>query len=356
MVPIPDPDRTERGSAVASRWLGLFVIAVGFLFAVQLLSGATTALAPQIEATIRTVVTTGTAALGVSWLASYVLLNGSVVAAIAISLFASDLVTAPQLFLMVAGSRLGSAGIVVLVGGFDFLQERRTSFREATALGLLAFVLTISIYLPATALGYVWVGRVPEVGLSGTRVLPLELVTPFTSWVVVSVGPAAAFVLALLLLLSVMRLLDCWLDRVQTDSLQSLSTRMLRHRWWSLALGLVVTALTTSVAFSLGIVVPLYNRDYVSRAEVVPYVLGASIGTLADTLLVAFVLRTPAGVTTVVLLLATASIVTLGALLGYERYSETVAAVHDRLLADPWMYAAFLATLVILPLVLVLLG
>lgn len=60
-----------------------------------------------------------------SWLVTYALTNGSVVAALALSLFQAGLVSLSEAFLMVAGSRLGGAAIVVLVGVFEYLQKRR---------------------------------------------------------------------------------------------------------------------------------------------------------------------------------------------------------------------------------------
>ncbi|MFB6201663.1 MAG: hypothetical protein ABEI98_06600 [Halorhabdus sp.] len=91
------------------------------------------ALAPELRPILSRVVHGSASALGSSWMSAYVLLNGSVVAAVALSLFDAQLVTATQLFLLVVGSRLGAAGIVVLVGGSDSLQQSAYSSRRATA-------------------------------------------------------------------------------------------------------------------------------------------------------------------------------------------------------------------------------
>jgi len=70
----------------------------------------------------------------------------------------------------------------------------------------------------------------------------------------------------------------------------------LQNKWVSFGLGLIVTGVTTSVAFSLGVIVPLYNRGHIKRDEIMPFVLGANIGTLVDTLIVAIALNTAVGV------------------------------------------------------------
>ncbi|EMA56162.1 Na+/phosphate symporter [Halococcus thailandensis JCM 13552] len=72
---------------------------------------------------------------------SYVLANGSVIAALSLTLFNAKLVAATQLFVMIVGSRLGGAAVVVFLGVADYLNEEVESFSEATSLGLLTFLV-----------------------------------------------------------------------------------------------------------------------------------------------------------------------------------------------------------------------
>jgi len=72
--------------------------------------------------------------VGISWLSAYVMLNGSIVAAIALSLHSADLMTVLELFLLVAGSRLGAAGIVLLIGALEYLRASEYSLPEAMRL------------------------------------------------------------------------------------------------------------------------------------------------------------------------------------------------------------------------------
>lgn len=51
--------------------------------------------------------------------------------------------------MVVAGSRLGAAAFVIPVGGIDFLRTRRR-LRAALGLGILSFVISHAVYLPAT--------------------------------------------------------------------------------------------------------------------------------------------------------------------------------------------------------------
>lgn len=325
-----------------------------FVFGITLLGAATEALSPALERLLAPVVVGDPSALGVAWLASYVLGNGSVVATLALSLFVNDLLGPSQLFLMVAGSRLGSAAIVLFVGALDYVQKGPLSLRDSLGLGLLAFVLTYTVYLPATLVGYVslpWArSAFARLDTVGAGVRAPSVLDPLTTALTEQFGGLVAFVVALALVVVSLRLFDRVFDRVDDEWLRAVVFSRFENPWLSFATGVVVTAATTSVAFSLGVVVPLYNRDYIERSEVVPYVLGANVGTFADTLLVAFVLQSPTAVATVVLLVGLGTVFTLVALLRYETYYEAVAAVHDRVLANRITMTVAITCLVLVPL------
>lgn len=331
-----------------------------FLFAVQLLGAATEAAAPLLRRVMVTVVVDDISALGLGWSGAYVVANGSVVAALALSLFKAELLSSTQLFLMVTGSRLGAAAIVVFIGAVDYLQHRRYSLTECVSMGLLTFLLTLSIYLPVTALGYVaWPlidGSV--IGLDQwwwVGVRPLRFFAPVSQSITTAVGPVPAFLLAVAVLLGSLKVFDRVLAGVDTATLRRRFFGQFRRTWLAFGAGLLITGVTTSVAFSLGVIVPLYNRRYVKREELVPYVLGANLGTLFDTLVVAIVLSTPTGVAVVLFLLVIATAVTLAALAVASRYTRLVATVDDRLVDDRVAFGVFVVVLLLLPLALLLL-
>ncbi|MFB6178589.1 MAG: sodium:phosphate symporter [Halorientalis sp.] len=350
----------DLGWVPSSLWLlGATAVAVAlFLFAVQLLGATTRAAAPTLRRVLTRIVVGEYSALGLSWLAAYGLGNGSVVAALALSLFSGGLVTTSQLFLMVAGSRLGAAAIVVFIGALEYVQKRRFSLQESVSMGLLTFLLTYSIYVPATVIGYlllpVTTGPVRAVG----PVQPIEggsppVFAPINSRLIASLGPPAALVLAVVVLFASLQLFDRILSRIDTQVLRAYLFRHFRRRWLSFGLGVLITILTTSVAFSLGVIVPLYNRNYVTRGELMPYVLGANLGTIVDSLVVALVLPTPVGVATVLLLLVVSSAVTLLALAGYEWYASTIERIDTHLRTDRRAFVVFVISLVLGPLTLV---
>ncbi|MBX0296119.1 sodium:phosphate symporter [Haloarcula nitratireducens] len=349
-----------RGRASGALVVGALVSLLLFLFAVQLLGASTAAAAAPLERFFRRYVTGSGQALGASWLATYVLTNGSVVAALSISLFKTGILTASQLFLMLAGSRLGGAAIVLLIGMLDYFQKRRYSFSESTRLGILTFLLSHSVYLPATVLGYLLlpVLRAEFESVSSRielSVHPLAVFDPVTGAVVDTAGVGTGLVIAVLVLFGSLTLFDWVLKRINTEWLRERFFRRFRHKWTSFGLGVLITGVTTSVAFSLGVVVPLYNRNYIRRQEIVPYVLGANIGTFFDTVVIAVLLESPRGVAIVLSLVAVGTIITVGTLVRFSTYFRAVETIQIRLVADRRYLTGFLISLGILPIFLVLL-
>jgi sodium-dependent phosphate cotransporter len=339
--------------------LGTLVTVLLFLFAVQLLGTATDAAAPVLERLLRRVVVGDASALGLGWLGAYALANGSVVAALGLTLFSAGLVSVPQLFLLVVGTRLGGAAIVVFIGALDYFQKERYSVRESVSMGLLTFLVTHSIYLPVTVLGYLALPslQTPVDAVSrnwAVGIRSLAFIDPVTEAIVSVLGPAGSFILAITVLFGSLKLFDRILAGVDTAVLRDRLFSQFERTWLAFVAGLFVTATTTSVAFSLGVIVPLYNRGYVKREELVPYVLGANIGTLFDTLVVAIVLESAAGLAVVLQVVGLATLVTLVALVGTDAYTRAVVATDDRLLEERRLFVAFVAALVLVPLVLVL--
>jgi len=349
-----------RGRASVPEVVAALVSLFLLLFAVQLLGASTAAATAPLELFFKRYVSGSGQALGASWLATYVFTNGSVVAALAVSLFESELLSSSQLFLMLAGSRLGAAAIVLMIGALDHVQKRRNSFSEATSLGILTFLLSHAIYLPATVVGYVLLpGLQSRFGGVSNRIElqfhPLAVFDPATGAVVDAVGVGASLVVALLALFGSLTLFDRVLKQIDTEWLRTRFFHRFQHKWTSFGLGILITGVTTSVAFSLGVVVPLYNREYIKRKEVVPYVLGANIGTFFDTLVIAVLLESPAGAAIVLSLVTVGTVVSVVALVWFSTFYAAVETVQSRLVADRRSLGGFLLMLVVLPVVLVVL-
>ncbi|MFB6082435.1 MAG: sodium:phosphate symporter [Halanaeroarchaeum sp.] len=352
---------TDRRSGTGSRLLaGAPTILVGtlavlgFVVAVQLMGAGMRDLAPALGPWLRRSLDPDAAALGAGWLVAYGMLNGSVVAAVAVTLFDAGLVSVRELFLLVVGSRLGAAAMVVLVGGVDYLQRRETALGEALDLGLFTFLLTHTIYLPVAVVGALTVdavvgaGAVPP-GWLGTVPLPLEALGGAVDVLARSLGGLLSVGVALSLFLASLRIIDRLFARLDTERLEDRYLAVLDRPWLSFFGGLVVTALTTSVAVSVGIAVPLYNRGHLTREQMAPYVLGTSLGTLVDTLLVAVVVGSPAALLTVGFVLVVGTATSLIALTAFGRYFDALDGLQSRLVTERRAFGAFVLALIAVP-------
>ena len=115
-------------------------------------------------------------------------------------------------------------------------------------------------------------------------------------------------------------------------------------------MGGLVTLVTLSVSISLTLLVPLSLKGVVRRHGIVPYVMGANITTFIDTLFAAVLLDAPQAVTVVVTqLVVTAAISIAVLLLVYQPYQRAVLGIARRVTANRRAFIAFLATIVLVP-------
>lgn len=345
-------------TAVPTWALGTLSV-VGFVFAVQMLGAGTSQFGPVIERWLRGSLEPDVAALGAGWLGAYGVLNGSVVAAVAISLFDAGVVTARELFYLVVGSRLGSSGVIVFIGALDHLQHRGTSVEHSVGLGLFSFLVTHSIYLPLAVVGAValpWTMGVAPVA-SQSFSLPLLPELPLlggpATWVSEALGPLPTLALALVLFLASLRAVETVFARTDTDGVADRYLAVLDHPNRSFLVGLLVTVVTMSVSVSVGLMVPLFNRGYTDSDAMGPYVLGASLGTLADSFLVALVLGSPLGTFVVGYVFLVGVALTVVVLLVATPYFAALDRVYDRLSTDRRWLAGFVGALVVVPVLVV---
>jgi Na+/phosphate symporter len=116
-------------------------------------------------------------------------------------------------------------------------------------------------------------------------------------------------------------------------------------------LGCVVATLTLSVSVALTVLVPLAVKGYVKRDEALPYIMGANITTLADTLVVAMLQKTPVAAQIVLAEAIGVTIVSVTILaFFYKPMKRSVLGLDDWLVADNKRLAGFVGALFLVPL------
>ena len=103
---------------IASFAVALFL----FVLAIQLMKEGAKALAPALSDS--PLFSNAISTLGAGWLGAYVVLSGSPIAAVALSLYVGGAATELQTFTMLSGSRLGASFVVLLVGFLYSLRNR----------------------------------------------------------------------------------------------------------------------------------------------------------------------------------------------------------------------------------------
>ncbi len=350
---------TAGRTALAIRQSLLFLLSVTFfILALILVKEGARPLGSVLRSSFS--VQSPLSALGFGWLLSSLILSGSPVAAIGLTLLDADILTVPESFSMVAGSRLGASFIVLLIGFVYLLRGRQTA--GSLSAGLLSLLVTQLTYIPAMALGLYllrngWVTEIRPVASDASAPPMLQAVFgPLSDAVVAYLPDWGIFPTGFLLML-----FSFWLfDQVIPDlHLEHTSlgrvNRLLYRPLVTFALGAAVTAITMSVSVSLGLLVPLSVRGYIRKENMIPYMMGANITTFIDTLFAAAILANPNAISVVVAHMASVTVVSLLLLiLGFRLFERGVSALVVWLEADRLRLSIYVLGTLLVPLVLLL--
>jgi sodium-dependent phosphate cotransporter len=332
--------------------LATFAVALFlFVLAIQLMKEGAKALAPTLEGS--PLFSNAVSTLGFGWLGAYIVLSGSPIAAVALSLYVGGATTELQTFTMLSGSRLGASFVVLLVGFLYALRNRGRNRGESIGMGVLALSLTAIVYVPGMLIGYAILksGMLDGIHWSASGdVLSIvdviwgpavDVITRLPGWTLLPIG--------LGLILLAFRLLDNVLPQLDGERHGGDKGSWMKRPWPMFGLGCLVATLTLSVSVALTLLVPLASRGYITRRESIPYIMGANITTLADTLVAAMILGNPVAVQIVLAEAIAVSIVSLFylALLfgpltrGIMALDEWVVSTNRRL----WFFVAILFVL-----------
>jgi Na+/phosphate symporter len=118
-----------------------------------------------------------------------------------------------------------------------------------------------------------------------------------------------------------------------------------------------VATLTLSVSVALTVLVPLAAKGLIRREEALPYIMGANITTLADTLVVAMLQPTPDAAQVVLAEAIGVTIVSLVILaVFYAPVQRAVLRLDDYLVSSDRRLAFFVGVLFLMPIALLATG
>ncbi len=327
-----------------------------FVLALQLLKSGAAGLKPVLNA----LSADGTAnLLGFGWLGSYIVMSGSPVAAISLSLFSGGTTSDVEAFAMLNGSRLGASFIVLFVGFILYLTHKRTA--DGLFIGAVALLTAFTLWLPALPIGIIalesGIFDSVEVGTPGGAVSIIDAIyDPIVNRAVDNLSNLLIFAVGIAVLMSAFAVFDRALPNLEQPSLRVERIReWLHHPLAMFALGLAITAMTLSVSISLTLLIPLSLKGYVRRDSIIPYVMGANITTWVDTMVAALLLENGRAFTIVFTQMVVGSGVSLFVLVFlYKPYSRLILSTAQRVTHSQRGFALFLGAIFLVPLVLFL--
>lgn len=357
------PDRTAiKYLAVLKHihWgkITLFLISLFFfVLAITLMKNGARSLAPLVRDTFT--VTNPVNSLGFGWIFAYLVMSGSPVAAAALTFLDAGIITNLGTFTMITGSRLGANFIVLFVGLIYVLRGR--NWATSLGMGLLSLVVTGTTYLIGLIIGvFLLSSRVLESFQlrSGTLLTSLlEAVFENISARVASIVPGwGVFLLGLGLIILSFNLFDRCLPKMALKESQMgrLATLVFRPGVMFM-LGALITLISMSVSVSLSILVPLNDRGFIRRENVIPYIMGANITTFIDTLLASVLLNNPSALSVVLAEMTSITIVSIIILLTlYHRYERMMLAFVAWITSNNRHLTYFLAIIILTPILLLL--
>ena len=229
-------------------------------------------------------------------------------------------------------------------------------------MGVLALSMTAVVYVPGMLFGY---GILKAGILSGVHWTASSDVQG-----VIDVGwgwlqdllsnalPAPLlFPAGLAVLLVSFKLLDRVLPSLDGERHAGARAHWLTKPWPMFFLGCLAALLTLSVSVALTVLVPLASKGYIKRGEAIPYIAGANITTLADTLVAAMLLGKASGVQ-VVLAEAIAVAVTTVLILafGYRWLQRGVLALDEWVVGTNRRLWLFVGVIFLVPVALLVIG
>lgn len=291
---------------------------------------------------------------GLGWVGALFVLSGSPVAASALALVAGGSISEIQGFTMLTGSRLGAAFVVLLVAVIYALRGGEGKRMAPVSTAVMALSATALIYIPGSLVGLALLRWAPfrstQIGFPAQFTDLLDFVyggilARMETW-----PPVILFIGGLGVLLLAFKLIDTVVPDLTDESIESSRTSWLKSKWPMFGLGCLVALVAMSVSVALTVLVPLVAKGYVKRENILPYVIGANITTLGDTLLAAFLLNSPASVRIVLASVLGTTVVSLVLLhFFYPQVKSRVWRFQRQMVSSKTRLAAFTAALFLVP-------
>ena len=355
---IPTRSKTQTALRRLGKVLLFLVSLFLFILAITLMKEGARDLAPLVRDRFQ--VTNPANSLGFGWLFAYVVMSGSPVAAAALTFFDVGVIDQLGTFTMITGSRLGASFIVLFIGFIYVLRGRNRV--TSLSMGLLSLVVTGTTYLVGLTVGVLLLGSgwLDAIHLQSGALLTSAtdlIFDPITALFLALLPRWSLFIVGFGIIILSFNLFDRCLPQMSLrESQVGHMSRLVYQPWVMFLLGAAITLISMSVSVSLSILVPLSQRGFIRRENVIPYIMGANITTFVDTLLAAVLLNNPAAFTVVLAEMLSITIVSLFILaLFYRFFQEKMLDLVNGITGNNRNLAIFMVTILVVPVILLVL-
>lgn len=344
---------------IAWRKVGIFLVSLFlFILAITLMKEGARDLGPLVRD--RFAVSNPANSLGFGWLFAYVVMSGSPVAAAALTFFDAGIINQLGAFTMITGSRLGASFIVLFIGFIYVLRGRNRA--NSLGMGLLSLIVTGTTYLAGMVIGIFLLNSgalaslQPQSGALLSSILD-RIFDPIAAFLLSFLPTWGLFLVGLGIIMLSFNLFDkCLPEMTLKESQVGRVSRLIYRPWVMFLLGSLITLISMSVSVSLSILVPLSQRGFVRRENVIPYIMGANITTFIDTLLAAVLLKNPQAFTIVLAEMLSITIISILILaFVYRRYERAMLRLVAWITDNNRHLALFMCAILIVPLILLFL-
>ncbi|HUS85513.1 MAG TPA: hypothetical protein VMX56_10230, partial [Anaerolineales bacterium] len=165
------------------------------------------------------------------------------------------------------------------------------------------------------------------------------------------------FVIGFVIILLSFNLFDRCLPKITLkESRVGRVSRIVYQPWVMFLLGAGITLISMSVSVSLSILVPLSNRGFIRRENVVPYIMGANVTTFIDTLFASLLLDNPYAFTIVFTSMVSIAVVSIVLFFtSFHRYERAILGFVTWIIAKERNMLIFMLIIFAVPITLMFL-
>jgi solute carrier family 34 (sodium-dependent phosphate cotransporter) len=345
--------RLTHSYRLLRRLLSIAIALALFILSLQLMKRGATGITPILDGLT---VSSSVNYLGFGWLSAYLLGSGSPVASVALTLFSRGVLSDTQTYFMISGGRLGASFIVLFVGFMYYVRGRREP--DGLYIGAVALMTTAIVYTAGIPIGYVllksgWIDGV-RFGSPGLIRGVNDAYAPAVNFFDRFLPLLGLFGVGVVAVVFSLRMFDAALPSLEsTDERFQKVVEFFHQKMTMFVLGIAITVLTVSVAVSLTILVPLSMKGIVRRKNIIPYVMGAQIGTFVDKLFVTLLLDAPRAFTIIFSeMLAVLGVSLFILLVVFDPFRDLILAAAGKATGTRRGFAFFLAAIFVIPLIL----